>query len=148
MKAQTKSRLTLSAELYSLRQNRVYLLMMILLLVGALIWVLMTIMEAGDESQVTTEALKYAVPINPNLDVAVFALVEKKRLLTESELETFPINRIIKDRSGSYSVIPFDTPKDEIEQLTTGSLPKSTPAPTPRPAAAQSATASGSGVFR
>ena len=132
MKAAAKSQLSISEELRSLRQNKLYLIIMILLMVGAVIWVALTIIDADDESDVTAKAIKYATPINPNLDVSVFDTVEAKRLLTEEELNLFPINRVVKDRSGNYVVVPYDTPKDQIELITTGT--RSTPVP-----AAQSA---------
>ncbi len=116
---------------------------MVLLLVGSLIWVLMTIMNAGDESEVTAKALKYVTPINPNLDVAVFAIVESKRLFTEAELELFPINQLIKDKSGNYTVLPFDAPKELVMEIKTGNKPKIAPtAPAvPSPPATPTATA-------
>jgi len=132
MQATAKSQLSIGEELRSLRQNKLYLTIMILLMVGAVIWVALTIMDAGDESDVTAKAIKYATPINPNLDVSVFETIEAKRLLTEEELNLFPINRVVKDRSGNYLVVPYDTPKDEIELITTGT--RSTPAPTPQSA--------------
>lgn len=145
MKAEITNRHAISANLRSLRQNRVYLLIFILLLVSALIWVLITIMEAGDESVVTAEAQKYATPINPNLDVAVFATVESKRSFSEAELETFSINRLVKDRSGNYIVIPLDTPKDTIEELTSGTQVRIAPS-TPTPLTS-STTATGAGTI-
>lgn len=132
------------AELENLRQNRMYLAIMALLLVCAIIWVLLTVMEAGDSSEVTALALKHATPLNPNLDVAVFGQLEQKRLFSESELESFPIFRLIKDRNGSYSVVPFDTPADELERLTSGTrttAPARTPAPTATATPAPRATA-------
>lgn len=145
MKAEAKNKVSISTELYNLRQNKLYLVMMGLLMVGAIIWVLITIMDAGDESEATTEALKYATPINPNLEVSVFDTIESKRLLTEAELELFPINRLLKDRSGNYIVVPYDTPAEEIELLTTGtSRPAATPVPTPRTVAAPATSSAGS----
>lgn len=136
MKAEPKTRLSIADQLHSLRQNRIYLTMMVLLLIGAVIWVIATIMSSDSESEVATKALKYATPINPNLDTVVFATVESKRSFTAEELEAFPINRLIKDRSGNYSVIPFDTPKEMVEQLTSGTStvqPAATPTPSPSP---------------
>ena len=140
MKAEIKNRVSISTELHNLRQNRAYMLIMTLLLVSALVWVLMTVVATTDDSEVTTKAIKYAVPINPNIDVTVFATVENKRYLSESELEAFPINQLIKDRSGDYFVVPFDTTKEQIELLkTTG---KAISKPISIPTAAKSASTS------
>lgn len=145
MKATAKDQRSLSDELHSLRQNRFYLAIMAMLLAAALIWVILTIMDPGDTTEVTSEAIKYSTPINPNLDVAVFTTIENKRLLTEAELEDFPINRVVKDRSGNYTVIPYDTPKEQVELLMTGDRPRSTP--TPAPAPARTATISAFGTL-
>lgn len=148
MKAEPKNKLKLAAELQSLRQNRVYLAIMALLLVSVLIWIFVSVMDAGDDTEVSSEAIKYAAPINPNLDVAVFDMIEQKRFFSDSELEDFPINRLIKDRSGNYQVIPYDTPKEEIQALTTGTSPTvrtATPAPA-RTASAAARPASSSAV--
>lgn len=145
MKAEHKDQRSLANELASLRQNRFYLAIMVLLLAGALIWVLITIMDPGDTTEVSTDALKYSVPINPNLDVAVFATVENKRLLTDAELENFPINRLVKDRSGNYTVIPYDTSKEEVEEIATGTRVQ--PTPVAAPAGARPATSSAFGTL-
>lgn len=142
MKAETKSKHSIAEELHNLRKNRIYLTMMALLLVGAVIWVLVSLMGAKTETEVSTKAAALATPVNPNLDTAVFAILESKRLYTTEELEAFPINRLIKDRSGGYTVIPFDTPRAEVEALTTGtvSTPAPTPVTTPLPTVAPAAT--------
>ena len=130
MKNLSKNRLSIVTDLKRLQRNRIYLVMMVLLLVGALIWVMTTILRVEDSSEVTQKAIQHSTPLNPNLETDVFTTVENKRYLPEAELEAFPINRLIKDRSGNYVVIPFDTPKDEVEALITGT------APTPRPTVA------------
>ncbi len=143
MKNLSRNRLSIVTDLKRLQRNRIYLVMMVLLLVGALIWVMTTILRVEDSSEVTQQAIKFSTPINPNLETEVFTTVENKRYLPEAELEAFPINRLIKDRSGNYVVIPFDTPKEEVEALITGTT--ATPRPTVAPVISAPATpASGS----
>lgn len=142
MKSAITQRKNFNKELSAGRRNKLYLVMMSLLLVGTIIWVLLMIMKVEDTTEATTRANQLAVPLNPNLDKDVFSTVESKRLLTEEELESFPINRLLKDRSGNYVVIPFDTPKDEIERLSssTQTAPRATPVPTQSTAAGTATT--------
>ncbi len=144
MKATTVSRSNAGTELQSLRHNRMYLAIMVLLLVCACSWVLVSVMATKDTSEVSVQAAQFTTPINPNLDIDVFTIAENKRYFTESELELFPIYRLIKDAGDTYRVIPIDTPKAEIEKLTTA---QQSPVATPRPpTATPAAPASVSGT--
>ena len=107
-----------------------------LLLVVAVVWTLVSIFSAADESEITTRAAKVSAPLNTTFDESVFSSLESKPFYDDQQLTEFPINVLLQDRSGNFIVLPYDTAQEEIDRLTEASQP----APRPRPTAA-SATA-------
>jgi hypothetical protein len=86
-----KERARLKQELNRLRRQKTILLTGILFLVVILIWTAISIFTSQKKVKIDQELTELAKPLIPRLDTEVFSMIEEKRILSDEELEYFPI---------------------------------------------------------
>lgn len=106
------------SQIRNAKRSRILLIAGILLLVTVLSWVFISVFAVKDSSEASDRARALVTPLSPTLDIELLNSLRSKRVFTPEELASFTIYRIIKDRSGKESIIPTDTPIEEIRRLT------------------------------
>lgn len=149
----------INKQLEALQRNYTLMIGLILLFVCIVIWMLISIVQTEDTSNLTTTAKKYTAQLNPNLDQVTLEKVASKTYYSETDLQDFPIFILIEDKSGNFQVAPLGTTAEEAEAIQNSSsnttnpsaadedeeevesaatatpIPTSTVAPTPTPEA-------------
>lgn len=86
-----KEKARLKQELNRLRRQKSILWVGILFLVLILLWTAISIFTSQKKVKIDSSLTEIAKPLVPRLDTEVFSLIEEKRLLSDEELESFPI---------------------------------------------------------
>lgn len=129
-----------TTQLQKIRSSQTALSIFILLLVGVLLWIIVTVFSSNRDSQISAEAQQLATPLNPNLDVSVLDTLDAKTMYSDNQLSDFPIYVIVRDnQTQTEQVVPLGTQLAPTQPtITTPSEP--VPTPTTAPAATQPAT--------
>jgi ABC-type Na+ efflux pump permease subunit len=83
--------ITLQSQFRKLQQRRELLVILLFLLVIVFFWITLSLFSSQFDSGITPEQQKLAVPLSPNLDLAVIEKLEQKHFFDSSELTTFPV---------------------------------------------------------
>lgn len=121
-------------QLKNLKHGQQLLAMGILLLVISVAWIFLGIFAGQQSTIITSAQKKAATPLTPQLDETVLAEIENKRAYTQSELENFPIYKVISiDRGRQQTVVPITFDENELIENTrrSGTLQSLSPSPTP-----------------
>ena len=86
-----KEKARLKQELNRLRRQKSILWVGVLFLVLILLWTAISIFTSQKKVQIDSHLTAIAKPLVPRLETDVFSLIEEKRLVSDEELESFPI---------------------------------------------------------
>jgi hypothetical protein len=137
----------MAISLNNLQQKQTLLRILVFTLVTVVIWVALTIFRSQQKTGISPELQKLAEPLNPNIDIQVIERIEQKKAYTESELQSFPILKIIRNKEGEDQIVGGSVPLPETSssssllQLT---APAPSPSPSVTPSSSTSSVASGS----
>lgn len=142
MRAEGRSTNFINSQLDSLQRNRAVMVGLLLLFVCVVVWMVASIAQSEDSSDLTKEAKKYTTEINPNLDQATLTLVSQKRHYDEADLANIPISILIETKDGQHKVVPISTTPEELEVLISGTSNTLSSGSRTKTTASPSATAS------
>lgn len=106
-----------SAGLKSLQQKQIFLRILIFSFATVLVWVGFSLVLSQQQTGISPELQKLAVPLNPNIHLEIVDQIQQKRAFTDQELQNFPVLRVVHNSNGTDSI-------------TTGEV---APVPTPTP---------------
>lgn len=138
MRAEQNAVGIINNQLAKLQRNYTMMVGLVLLFICVVVWMLLSISQTSDTSELSSTARKYTTELNPNLDLDTMKTVATKKHYDESELTNFPILIMVESKEGGYVVLPIDTPAEEISLIKNGSSTRSSRV-TPTPIASRSA---------
>lgn len=112
-------------QLKSLKHGQQLLAMVILLLVVSIAWIFLGIFAGQQSTSISPAQKKAAAPLTPQLDESILEEIENKRVYTQSELDSFPIYKIISiNRGKEQSIVPITFDENELteDSRSSGSL--------------------------
>lgn len=121
MRAENTSTSFINTQLEKLQRNYALMVALLLLFICVIVWMLISVVQTKDSSEITTSAQKYVTSINPNLDTTTMASLALKRVYSDEELSSFPIYVMLEDESGSFAVVPLGTTRSETAAQTSNS---------------------------
>lgn len=146
MRAPERKTSFIAQQIEKLQKNYAIMVGLILLFVVAVVWMIVSIVQVEDTSDLTKRAQKNTTQLNPNLDRTTLELVANKHYYSEEELTNFPIFVLIEDKDGNFQVVSIEDVAERLEELrsdsattptqqpetpTPPSLPSTTPTPAP-----------------
>jgi len=123
-------------ELQKIRKSQKILTIFVLLFVCVIVWGVVSLFSAKQESKVDATVLLLAKPLNPTIDTEIFPKVQLKRSFSDTELANFPIYQLLtNEKSREEVVVLLGVTKEELNKE---------PEPQPTPETTESpATSSG-----
>jgi len=120
---------TFIQELQKIRKSQSVLTIFVLLFVCIIVWGVVSLFAAKQESKVDQQLLELAKPLNPTIDTSHFSKMQLKRSFSDAELANFPIFQLLtNEKSREEVVVPLGVTKQELTQ-------QSEAQPTPEPSA-------------
>jgi len=117
----------ISSQLKQLQHRNILIVIFVLLFISIFIWTGLSIISSTTTSQLPVNITKLAAPLNPSIDRQALSEIEHKQVLSEEDLKSFPIYKIILDkRTNTEHVISIGTDETIFTQPAA-----STPTPTP-----------------
>lgn len=139
----------------NLQRQRKLLAALVLGIVVALVWVMMSIFSSQQTYQISAELRTLAKPITPDLNDEVLKRIEAKYLLSNSDLKDFPIYKLTQDEKGVWGVsrvrdvgqVPERSGLEEAagETSTSSVTPNSSPSSAEEPSLKSEASSDNSG---
>lgn len=117
MRAPERKTSFIAQQIEKLQKNYAIMVGLILLFVVAVIWMIVSIVQVEDTSDLTKRAQKNTTQLNPNLDRTTLELVANKHYYSEEELTEFPIFVMIEDRDGNFQVVSIEDVAERLEEL-------------------------------
>lgn len=124
--------------LTTLKRSKDVLYIVILALVVALVWIVISVYHAAVKTSVPPNIQKLTTPLTPTIDIELLGTLSSRKTYTEEELASFPINRQIINEDGEAEDLstPVATPVSSASASTTSGNASSsattiTPTPTP-----------------
>jgi len=118
-----------SSQLKQLKHRNTLIVILVLLFISIFIWTGVSIISSTTTSQLPENIKKLAIPLNPSIDRQILSGIENKQVLSDQELESFPIYKLILDkRTNSERVVTIDMDESIFNQPIV-----STPTPTENP---------------
>lgn len=87
-----------------LQQKQGFLRLLIFSLVTVMIWVGFSLFLSQQQTEISPELQALAKPLNPNIHLEVINQIQGKRAFSDSELQNFPILRVIHTPGGTESI--------------------------------------------
>lgn len=104
-------------QLKNLKHGQQLLAMAILLLVVSVAWIFLGIFTGQQSSSITPAQKKASAPLTPQLDETILEEIENKKVYSESELDTFPIYKIISiNRGKEQTIVPITFDESELSE--------------------------------
>lgn len=123
-----KKQKSFKEDLQSLRTNRQFLAILILLFISVFFWIFINLLSSQTREEVSAELTLLAKPLTPSVDKETLQEINQKKSYSQEELASFVIYKILLSRDGKTErIVPLDITIDDID-------PIETIAPTPRPA--------------
>ncbi len=135
MRAPERKTSFVAEQIQALKRNYALMIGLILLFVVAVVWMIVSIVQTEDMSELTATAQKHTAQLNPNLDRATLQLVSEKKEYKPEDLTSFPIFILMENREGDYLVVPIEEAAERLKQLNN---PEGDSAKTPTPSASPS----------
>jgi len=138
----------MTSPLTGLKQKQGLLRILVFSLATIFIWIIYSLFHSQNTTEISPELLKLAEPLNPNINIDVLQRIEQKKVYSDTELSSFPINRVVLQSDGSEQIVRgFGTASLPIVSVST---PSASVIPTPVPVATRSAkqSSSSSAVLR
>ncbi|NCN83094.1 MAG: hypothetical protein GW947_03955 [Candidatus Pacebacteria bacterium] len=106
-------------ELQKIRKSQKVLTVFVLLFVLVIVWGIVTLFAAKQETKIDNQILLLAKPLNPTIDTSQFAKMQLKRSFSDAELANFPIYQLLtNEKTREEVVVPLGvTKKDLSEQI-------------------------------
>lgn len=99
-------------DLEKLKNNRVFLIVMILLFVCAMFWTTLGLVNSQANSVISAEQRQLSKPLNPTLNVGIISKLETKRFMNDAELSNFPVFKVITDGGSISRIVPLSVNAD------------------------------------
>lgn len=123
-----KKQKSIKEDLQSLKTNRQFLAILILLFISVFFWIFINLISSQTREEVSAELTLLAKPLTPTIDKETLEEIDQKKSYSQEELQSFVIYKILLSRDGKTErIVPLDITIDDIE-------PIETVAPTPQPA--------------
>lgn len=103
---------TFKHDIEKLKNNRLFLIVMILFFVCAMFWTTIGLVSSQTSSVISAEQRQLSKPLNPTLDVAIISKLETKRFMNDAELSNFPIFKLITDGGSISRVVPLSVSEE------------------------------------
>jgi hypothetical protein len=130
--------------LQRLKHSRDLLYIVILALVVAIVWIVLSVYHSSVQTTVPANIQSLTVPLNPTINTQLIQSLSNRTVYTSDELSNFPINRAAPSPlpgAPVASAAPTQAPLATPTPLPSSS-PASTATPSPTPAVSPSPTAS------
>jgi hypothetical protein len=89
----------------NLKHRQAYLRIGIFSLVTVMIWVGYSIYHSQQQTVVSQDLQKHALPLNPNIDTTIVDRIENKKTYSEAELSNFTIYRRVQTSDGKDEIV-------------------------------------------
>ncbi len=123
---------TFAKELKKLRKSQKALTSFVLLFVVVIVWAIVTLFAAKQETKIDNEILQLAKPLNPVIDTAHFPKMQLKRSFSDTELANFPIYQLLtNEKSREEVVVPLGVTKKELSEQAAEPTPLPSPESSP-----------------
>lgn len=118
------------SDLSHLHQRQRLLQILIFSLITIMIWISFSLIRSQKKTSISAELTKFAEPLTPSINTEVIEKLEQKRQFSASELQSFPIYKVlVSDDGTNRAVVTIDTADDALN-----------PSPSPSPVTSPSAT--------
>ena len=118
-----KKKKSIKNDFKSLRTNKQFLTILILLFISAFFWIFISLIGSQSKEKISKELTILAKPLVPTIDKDTLSKIEGKYSYSEEELSSFIIYKILTSRNGkTEKIVPLSVTIDDIE-------PESTPVP-------------------
>ena len=127
----------MTSPLTGLKQKQGLLRILVFSLATIFIWIIYSLFHSQNTTEISPELLKLAEPLNPNINIDILQRIEQKKVYSDTELSSFPINRVVMQSDGSEQIVRgFGTAALITSPLST---PSAVVIPSPTPIATRSA---------
>jgi len=107
---------TIKKDIKKLKQNKLFLTILILLFVSMLFWIIVSLIGSQNTEKISTELTLISKPLTPVIDTEIFDTLEQKRVYSQDELSGFTIYKVIVSRDGrTQAVVPIEVTIDDLE---------------------------------
>ncbi|MBU0979001.1 MAG: hypothetical protein ABIJ03_03155 [Patescibacteria group bacterium] len=107
----------ISSQLKQLQHRNTLIIILVLLFISIFIWTGVSIISSTTTSQLPDNIKKLATPLNPSIDRQILGEIENKQVLSQKDLESFPIYKLILDRrTNTERVITIDMDESIFDQ--------------------------------
>lgn len=120
MRAPERKTSFLQQQVENLQKNYAVMVGLILLFVVAVVWMIVSIAQTEDNSDLTRRAQANTDALNPNLDRETLELVAAKHNYDTEELRDFPIFVLIEDKNGEFQVVDIHDVAERLEAINAG----------------------------
>ena len=104
-------------ELQKIRKSQKALTIFVLLFVLVIVWGIVTLFAAKQETKIDNQVLLLAKPLNPTIDTTQFAKMQLKRTFSDAELANFPIYQLLtNEKSREEVVVPLGVTKKDLDE--------------------------------
>lgn len=107
---------TIKRDIKKLKQNKLFLTILILLFVSMLFWIIISLVSSQSSEKIPAELTLISKPLTPVIDTEILSTIEQKRVYTQDELSGFTIYKVIVSRDGrTQTVVPIEVSIDDLE---------------------------------
>lgn len=114
----------------NLRHKQQLMYILVFSLATVLVWISVSLFTSQKKTEIPPALLQLAKPLTPTINREVLGDLQTKRAYSASELQAFPIYKIITNKSGDAQKVTIDTPDEEDTPVV--------PSPSPTPVVAAS----------